>query len=142
MNKIVLLGRLTKDPEIRVSQKNNTKVAKFSLAVNRKYIKQGEERQCDFFNIVAYAKLAEFIEKYLKKGIQICLLGRLQTRIYTDSNGVTKYITEVICEEIDFADSFSKINGNTNNTQETISEDLKETEAQEDFISSNDDLPF
>ena len=142
MNKIVLLGRLTKDPEIRVSQKNNKKVAKLSLAVNRKYIKQGEERQCDFFNIVAYAKLAEFIEKYLKKGIQICLLGRLQTRIYTDSNGVTKYITEVICEEIDFADSFSKINGNTNNTQETISEDLKETEAQEDFISSNDDLPF
>ena len=67
MNKIILLGRLTKAPEIRFSQTNNIKVASFSLAVNRKYVKEGEERQADFFNIVGYSKLADFIEKYLKQ---------------------------------------------------------------------------
>ena len=80
MNKIILLGRLTKAPEIRFSQTNNIKVASFSLAVNRKYVKEGEERQADFFNIVGYSKLVDFIEKYLKQGIQICVLGRRQTR--------------------------------------------------------------
>lgn len=142
MNKIILLGRLTKAPEIRFSQTNNIKVASFSLAVNRKYVKEGEERQADFFNIVGYSKLADFIEKYLKQGVQICVLGRLQTRNYEDKNGVRRYVTEVIAEEIDFADSFTKIDGNTNSTQETVSEDLKEDSSSNDFISNGDDLPF
>ena len=135
MNKIILLGRLTKAPEIRFSQTNNIKVASFSLAVNRKYVKEGEERQADFFNIVGYSKLADFIEKYLKQGIQICVLGRLQTRNYEDKNGIRRYVTEVIAEEIDFAD-------NTDSTQETVSEDLKEDSSSNDFISNGDDLPF
>ncbi len=142
MNKTILLGRLTKAPEIRYSQTNNIKVATFSLAVNRRYVKQGEERQADFFNIVAYSKLAEFVEKFLKQGIQICVSGRLQTRNYEDKNGVRRYVTEVISEEIDFADSFTKIEGNTDNTEETVSEDLKEKDSSEDFISNGDDLPF
>ena len=142
MNKTILLGRLTKAPEIRYSQTNNIKVATFSLAVNRRYVKQGEERQADFFNIVAYSKLAEFVEKFLKQGIQICVSGRLQTRNYEDKNGVRRYVTEVIAEEIDFADSFTKIEGNTDNTEETVSEDLKEKDSSEDFISNGDDLPF
>ena len=65
MNKVILLGRLTKNPDIKYSQTNNMMVASFSLAVNRKYVKQGEERQTDFINIVAYSKLAEFVQKYL-----------------------------------------------------------------------------
>ena len=142
MNKIILLGRLTKNPEIKYSQTNNIKVATFSLAVNRKYVKQGEERQADFFNIVAYSKLADFVEKFLSQGIQICVSGRLQTRNYEDKNGVRRYVTEVISEEIDFADSFTKIEGNTDNTEETVSEDLKEKDSSEDFISNGDDLPF
>lgn len=142
MNKIILLGRLTKAPEIRFSQTNNIKVASFSLAVNRKYVKEGEERQADFFNIVGYSKLADFIEKYLKQSVQICVLGRLQTRNYEDKNGIRRYVTEVIAEEIDFADSFTKIDGNTNSTQETVSEDLKEDSSSNDFISNGDDLPF
>lgn len=142
MNKIILLGRLTKAPEIRFSQTNNIKVASFSLAVNRKYVKEGEERQADFFNIVGYSKLADFIEKYLEQGIQICVLGRLQTRNYEDKNGIRRYVTEVIAEEIDFADSFTKIDGNTDSTQETVSEDLKEDSSSNDFISNGDDLPF
>lgn len=140
MNKVILLGRLTKEPEIKFSQTNNIKVATFSLAVNRKYVKQGEERQADFFNIVAYSKLAEFVEKYLTKGMQICLSGRLQTRIYDDNNGIKRYVTEIISEEIYFADSFDKIK--TDNTQETVSEELKEKDTSDDFISSGDDLPF
>lgn len=131
MNKSILLGRLTKAPEIRFSQKNNTKVANFTLAVNRKYIAQGEERQTDFINIVAYSKLAEFIEKYLKQGLQICICGRIQTRTYDDNNGIKRYVTEIIAEDIDFADSFKKqepdesiLNSSTpvnaNNTQTKI----------------------
>lgn len=142
MNKTILLGRLTKNPEIKFSQINNIKVVTFSIAVNRKYIKQGEERQADFFNIVAYSKLAEFVERFLKQGIQICVLGRLQTRNYEDKNGVKRYVTEIIAEEIDFADSYTKIEGNTDNTEKTISEDLKEKDTSEDFISNGDDLPF
>lgn len=142
MNKTILLGRLTKNPEIKFSQINNVKVVTFSIAVNRKYIKQGEERQTDFFNIVAYSKLAEFVERFLKQGIQICVLGRFQTRNYEDKNGVKRYVTEIIAEEIDFADSYTKIEGNTDNTEKTISEDLKEKDTSEDFISNGDDLPF
>lgn len=142
MNKTILLGRITKAPEIKYSQTNNIKVATFSLAVNRRYVKQGEERQADFFNIVAYSKLAEFVEKFLKQGIQICVSGRLQTRNYEDKNGIRRYVTEIITEEIDFADSFTKIEGNTDNTAETVSEDLKEKDSSEDFISNGDDLPF
>lgn len=142
MNKTILLGRLTKNPEIKFSQTNNVKVATFSLAVNRKYVKQGEERQADFFNIVAYSKLADFVEKFLKHGIQVCVNGRLQTRNYEDKNGIKRYVTEVIAEEIDFADSYTKIESNADNTQETVSEELKEKDASEDFISNGDDLPF
>lgn len=142
MNKTILLGRLTKNPEIKFSQTNNVKVATFSLAVNRKYVKQGEERQADFFNIVAYSKLGDFVEKFLKQGIQVCVNGRLQTRNYEDKNGIKRYVTEVIAEEIDFADSYTKIESNADNTQETVSEELKEKDASEDFISNSDDLPF
>ena len=142
MNKTILLGRLTKNPEIKFSQTNNVKVATFNLAVNRKYVKQGEGRQADFFNIVAYSKLGDFVEKFLKQGIQVCVNGRLQTRNYEDKNGIKRYVTEVIAEEIDFADSYTKIESNADNTQETVSEELKEKDASEDFISNGDDLPF
>lgn len=147
MNKVILLGRLTKNPEIRYSQKNNIKVANFTLAVNRKYVAPGEERQTDFINIVAYSKLAEFVEKYLKQGLQICICGRMQTRTYDDNNGIKRYVTEVISEDIDFADSFKKqgpdesiLNSstpaNTNNTQ------TENSENSDDFVLASDDLPF
>lgn len=144
MNKSILLGRLTKAPEIRLSQKNNMKVANFTLAVNRKYVPQGEERQADFINIVAYSKLAEFAEKYLKQGLQICVCGRIQTRTYEDSNGQKRYVTEVIAEEIDFADSLKKqepdesiLYGNTpTNTNNTPVENT------DDSVLASDDLPF
>ena len=147
MNKTILLGRLTKKPEIRYSQTNNVKIALFSLAVNRRYVKENEERQTDFINIIAYSKLADFVEKYLDKGIQICISGRIQTRTYEDKNGQNRNVTEVIAEEIDFADSFKKqepdesilnssVPANTNNTQ------TENSENSDDFVFASDDLPF
>lgn len=144
MNKSILLGRLTKEPEIRFSQSSNMKVALFTLAVNRRYVKQGEERQTDFINIVAYSKLADFAEKYLRQGIQICISGRIQTRNFEDKNGIRRYVTEIIAEEIDFADSPKKADESIlyTNTSTNVSVDNEITQAEEDVISNEDDLPF
>lgn len=132
MNKVELLGRLTKDPEIRYTQ-NNTPVASFSLAVNRRFAKEGEQ-QADFINIVAWNKTAEFCGKYFKKGSQIALAGRIQTRTYED-NGTKKYITEVVAEEVYFADSKKDIT-------EDNSEPTDITNDIETMVASGDDLPF
>ena len=141
MNKSILLGRLTKNPEIRYSQSNNTKVANFTLAVNRKYVKQGEERQADFINIVAYSKLADFTEKYLKQGLQICVCGRIQTRTYEDNNGQKHYVTEVISEEIDFADSLKKQQPDESVLYSNPSSSTN-SENAEKITLEQDDLPF
>ena len=99
MNKVILMGRLTRDPEVRYTQTNNTVVASFSLAVNRRFARQGEERQADFINIVAWSKLGEFCSKYFKKGQQVGVIGRIQTRTWDDDQGQKHYVTEVVAEE-------------------------------------------
>ena len=143
MNKVILLGRLTKAPEIRYSQTTNTKIALFTLAVNRRFAKQGEERETDFINIVAYSKLADFSEKYLSQGTQVNVVGRLQNRSYEDKNGTKKYISEIIAEEIYFADSKKKADesilwqNNSDNTQVTDT-----TGNIDGLFDSADDLPF
>ena len=105
MNKVVLLGRLTKDVDVRYTQTNNIMVASFSLAVNRRFAKEGEERQADFINVVAWSKTAEFCSKYFKKGQQVGIIGRIQTRNWEDDQGQKHYVTEVVAEEAYFADS-------------------------------------
>lgn len=135
MNKVQLLGRLTKDPEIRYTQTNNTAVASFSLAVNRRFGKEGEERQADFINIVSWGKTAQFCEKYFKKGMQIALVGRIQTRTYDDTEGKKHYVTEVVAEEVYFADSKKE-------QQEPQSDMQFENNMPNFEIPSNDDLPF
>lgn len=144
MNKTILLGRLTKAPEIRMSSANNDMlIANFTLAVNRKYVKPGEERQADFINIVAYSKLAEFANKYLRQGLQICVCGRIQTRNYEDKNGIKRYVTEVIAEEMDFADSFKKENDIILNSDTPVNtQQNANTNTNEDIFPSEDDLPF
>jgi single-strand DNA-binding protein len=130
MNKVVLMGRLTKDPETRYTQTNNIQVTSFTLAVNRRFTKDGEQ-QADFINIVSWNKTAEFVSKYFRKGQQVGVIGRIQTRNYDDDKGVKHYITEVIAEEVYFADS--KKEGQANTTIDTTN----------DFeISNSDDLPF
>lgn len=103
MNKWEALGRLTRDPEVRYSQ-SGTAVARFSLAVDRRFAKEGE-KQADFFNITAFGKLGEFAEKYLKKGTKIALVGRLQQDEYTNRDGQKVTTLGVIAEEIEFCES-------------------------------------
>ena len=138
MNKVILMGRLTKDPEVRYTQTNNTLVASFTLAVNRRFAKAGEERQADFINIVAWNKTGEFVSKYFKKGQQVGVIGRIQTRNWEDDQGQKHYITEVIAEETYFADS--RRDDASADMNSTFSGDM-DTDS-EFSVSSGDDLPF
>lgn len=141
MNKVVLMGRLTRDPEVRYTQTNNTLVASFSLAVNRRFARQGEERQADFINIVAWSKTGEFCSKYFKKGQQVGVIGRLQTRTWDDEQGQKHYVTEVVAEEAYFADS--KRDGEMGGSFDATFGTMPSASAGSDFeISSGDDLPF
>ena len=122
MNKTELLGRLTKDPEIRYTMKQNA-YATFRLAVNRRY-KRDEEQEVDFFNIVAWNGVAEFCYRNFKKGQQVVIVGRLQNRSYEDKDGKKLIITEVICEEAYFAGyNNNNIDNNTNNNKENNNTD-------------------
>lgn len=142
MNKVILLGRLTKEPEIRYTQTNNTMVATYNLAVNKRFTKQGEERQSNFFPIVAYSKLAEFSQKNLTKGLQICVCGRLQTRNWEDGNAQKHYITEIIAEELYFADSNKKNQGPDESILYGNAKATNNENMSEDVISNADDIPF
>lgn len=101
MNKVEFIGRLSKDPEVRYTQNTNTMVASFSIAVKRRFTKEGEQ-DTDFFNIVAWGKTAEFVSKYFSKGQPIGLVGRIQTKNWEDDKG-KHFATEVIAEEVYFA---------------------------------------
>lgn len=130
MNKVILMGRLTKDPEIR--GEGTSLVARYTLAVDRKYTK-GEEKQTDFLNCVCFSKTAEFAEKYLKKGIKIIVAGRIQTGSYTNKDGQKINTTDIIVEEHDFCESKS-------------SESAPKETGDGDFMdisqSAKDDMPF
>ena len=142
MNKVILMGRLTRDPEVRYTQTSNTLVASFSLAVNRRFAKPGEERQADFINIVAWGKLGEFCSKYYKKGQQVAIIGRIQTRTWDDEQGQKHYVTEVVAEEAYFADSKRDSEGAASTFDATFGA-MPNAGSNSDFeISSGDDLPF
>ena len=106
MNKAILMGRLTRDPEVRYSQTDsNMAIARFSLAVDRRYKKQGDETTADFFNCTAFGKQGEFVEKYLKKGTKVVVTGRIQNDNYTNKDGQKVYSVQIMVEEIEFAES-------------------------------------
>lgn len=105
MNKVILMGRLTRDPEVRYSQgENSTAVARYTVAVDRKSSKDNE---ADFIPCVCFGKAAEFVEKYLRKGLKIAITGRLQTGSYTNKDGNRVFTTDVVVEEHEFAESKS-----------------------------------
>ena len=105
MNKVILLGRLTKDPEIRYSQSAEPIcVSRFTVAVDRRFKKEGEP-DADFINCVAFRRTAEFMERYIKKGMMVSVCGSLTVRSYDDNTGQRKWITEVQAEEVNFAES-------------------------------------
>ena len=105
MNKVILMGRLTRDPEVRYSQgANQTAVARFSIAVDRRFKREGEP-DADFFNCTAFGKQAEFIERYLRKGVKVVTCGRIQNDNYTNKDGQMVYSVRVMVDEIEFAES-------------------------------------
>lgn len=115
MNKVILMGRLTRDPEVRYTQGDNASaVARFSLAVDRKFKKDGEQT-ADFISCVAFGKTGEFIEKYGRKGTKFVVEGRIQTGSYTNKDGQKVYTTDVVVEQVEFAESKASADGNTTN---------------------------
>lgn len=104
MNKAILIGNLTADPEIRTST-SGIAVATFTVAVNRPYTSQSGEREADFIRCVAFRKLAENIGRYMRKGSKIAVEGSIQTRSYDGQDGVRRYVTEIICNNVEFLDS-------------------------------------
>lgn len=106
MNKVILMGRLTRDPEIRYSQgEQSTAVARYTLAVDRRFRRDGDQQTADFIGCVAFGRQGEFAEKYLRKGIKIAITGRIQTGSYTNRDGQKVYTTDVVVEDQEFAES-------------------------------------
>lgn len=106
MNKVILMGRLTRNPDVRYSQGDAaTAVARYTLAVDRRFNKRDGEQSADFIGCVAFGKSAEFAEKYLKQGTKICVTGRIQTGSYTNKDGNKVYTTDVVVEDQEFAES-------------------------------------
>jgi single-strand DNA-binding protein len=115
MNKVFLIGRLTRDPELRYTG-NNTAVASFSIAVNRNFTNQSGEREADFINIVVWRKQAENVKNYLTQGSQVAIDGRIQTRSYDDQDGKKRYVTEVVADNVEFLGSKASSQQGGNNT--------------------------
>ena len=109
MNNVSLIGRLTADPELRHTQ-SGIATTRFSIAVDRRFVKQGEERQADFITIVAWRQTAEFICKYFSKGRRIAIIGEIRSGSYTASDGTKRYTTEVYANDVEFCDSKSDSN--------------------------------
>lgn len=135
MNKVILVGRLSKDPELRATA-SGIPVASFSVACDRRFVKQGEERKADFINCIAWQKSAESISKFFKKGDRIALEGTLQVRDWQDNDGKTHYTTEVVVDQWEFAQS-------KNEGAQASAQASEPTEDIEGFIPIEDeDLPF
>ena len=107
LNKVILMGRFTRDPELRSTPQGISTCA-FSIAVDRNFVRQGEERKADFINCVAWRQTAEFISKYFKKGSMVALEGSIQTRSWDDQDGKKRYATDVVVDEVNFVDSKSE----------------------------------
>ncbi|HEX2945678.1 MAG TPA: single-stranded DNA-binding protein [Clostridia bacterium] len=144
MNKVILMGRLVKDPEIRYTASNNIPKCSFTLAVDRRFSKQGEERQADFINIVAWRAQAEFCSKYFTKGLKVAVVGSLQNRTWDDTEGKKHYITEVIADEAYFAESRKNEGGAPSRPSPGYTPASGEGHNDEGFFPSDDDdeLPF
>ena len=107
MNKVILIGRLTKDPEIKLTQ-NQTKLCQFTIAVDRRFKDKDGNRQADFINCLAWKQTADFIQKYFHKGNKIGVTGSIQVRSYANKDGQTVYVTEVVVDEAEFVESSNK----------------------------------
>ena len=147
LNKVVLCGRLTADPELKQTQ-NGIAVVSFTLAVNRRFTRGADGQgnsQADFINCVAWRQTAEFISRYFKKGSSLCLTGSIQTRTWTDTTGAKRYATEVVVDEAMFVDSRSESAGSASYVPDaygspSFSSGVDAPNFEE--IKTDDDLPF
>ena len=138
MNKVILMGRLTRDPEVRMS--GDTAAARFSLAIDRRFKKDGEQT-ADFISCVAFGKTGEFIEKYGRKGTKFVVEGRIQTGSYTNKDGQKVYTTDVVVEQVEFAESKASADGNTTNNTANSNEPT-DTSFMDIPDSIDEELPF
>ena len=146
MNKAILMGRLTRDPDVRYSQgENPMAIARYTLAVDRRFKRDGEQN-ADFINCLAFGRSAEFAEKYFKQGTKIAVSGRIQTGSYTNREGVKVYTTEVVIEEQEFAESKAAASQNNNRGASQPSTPQSSTTASDGFMNIpdglEDELPF
>ena len=141
MNKVILIGRFTRDPEIRYTQSGACS-ATFSIAVDRKYKQEGQP-DADFPRVVAWGKTAEFIEKYFRQGMKIVIEGRIQTGKYTSKEGQTVYTTDVVAESVEFAES--KSSGSSSGGKQSSNKPKVDEDGGMDIpdgFESDDGLPF
>lgn len=145
-NKVILIGNLTADPELKTTT-SGIPVTSFSIAVNRRFAKETDEVKADFINIVCWRKSAEFVAKYFNKGKSILIEGQLQTRSYTANDGSKRYVTEVVADNVMFAESASA--SRENRSEGTYyggapipSQPARVSEASFEEVAAEDDLPF
>ena len=146
MNKVILMGRLTRDPEVRYSAgENATAVARYTLAVDRRFKRDGDAT-ADFIGCVAFGRQAEFAEKYFRQGMRVSISGRIQTGSYTNKDGVKVYTTEVIVEEQEFAESRAESEANRASYQHSAPAPAPSAPAGDGFMNIPDgideELPF
>ena len=139
LNKVILVGRLTSDPELKQTQ-SGISVTSFTVAVNRPRAKD-KEQEADFINCTAWRQTAEFASKYFHKGSSICVVGSIQTRHYLTDSGEKRYITEVVCDEVKFVDSKSE-SGAQNTAPATYVPAAYTNNASFEEVKEDDDLPF
>lgn len=140
LNKIIVMGRLTRDPELKNTQ-SGIACASFSIACDRDFKNKDGEKECDFFNIQAWRQTAEFICKYFSKGRMIVIDGRLQARKYQDRDGNNRTATEIVADHAYFGDSKSESSGGYSDAPTSVQEDTKPGEFQ-DISDDDGDLPF
>ena len=148
MNKVILMGRLTRDPEVRYSQGENAMaIARYTLAVDRRFNRNnGDEQTADFIGCVAFGRAGEFAEKYFRKGTKVAITGRIQTGSYTNKDGVRIYTTDVVVEEQEFAESKNSSGGDGGFAGGNNNRTFEPSGAGDGFMNSPDgideELPF
>ncbi len=148
MNKVILMGRLTRDPEVRYSQNSNgdMAIARYTLAVDRRFNRNNSEQTADFISCVTFGKSAEFAEKYLKQGTKMVVTGRIQTGSYTNKDGNKVFTTEVVVEDQEFAESKNSSSNGGGSNYQPAGAPAPETASADGFMaipdSIEDDLPF
>lgn len=137
LNQVTLGGRLTADPELKQTQ-SGVPVVSFGIAVNRRYSRDAQQPETDFFNVTAWRETAEFVCRYFRKGSSICVVGSIQNRSWTDRQGVKRYATDVIANEIHFVDS--KSDSNESGDQQPAYSEQSAPNFEE--VPDDGDLPF